>query len=883
MHRMCIALLGALQVAAASSFDLKLQTVDNQLLLTWPGSLSSTSGATVYPVFQVEQSADLRNWLVLSSDLKLSGSGPGLDLLVPRNEPHAFFRVVAQLPQTQAYTLAAGGAEVFGYTKAFDRELERLGLLSLPDFSTAYPAPNNYLARINWDPTTAQYWNLFDTDPAINNIGLQPTNHGYRYYDFRMSPTELAILRQHGFVATKRLAQPHFSEAFYRLWNDDLPVFISTDALLHAWHRSYENMLMELEVFWFTTVIREILDAMAQQITAAHAEAAPGVFEESLLDADYFITVARSLLANSQQQPSSLGQDPRVQATLAAIAGEQYQCFSPFGQERYVDFSQFKPRGHYEHYLLQAYFKTMMWLGRMDLRVGGRDTDCNGFVYQVSPRQLGTAIVLTRLLELSGKFPKWQSMDRMLETFVGWSDSLNFTQFSDLLHSSGINTLADIATTEKLADFQHRIEQGELGVQNVRGDAFGAKLGHSNLSLPRCFAFMGQRFVLDSWAISKVVSPAIRWVDTVNRRVASGLDVAFAVLQNDQVVPDILERITNSSARTSTNHTIRWRDGYLYQHNLAAARNIVDQQSPEAWESNIYISWLAALRALSMSTTGANFPEPLRTHAWAMKTLNTQMASWTELRHDTLLYAKPTYTDPGLCSFPDGYVEPRVEFWRLLEAMLRRTASLIEAAPYQGTVSNLYTGEVRLGDLQTAQLNFLSFFADQVRALGDIAEHELRQGRLTAAQIAFIDGMMQNNGMGYSQTRLFNGWYPKLYYKSRVHRDSMGTWDREYGSQKYDPLIVDVHNDVPKPDIWEDGQWVSDPGGILHEAVGRVDLLYLVVNVGAERLMYAGPVMSHYEFETPFPVRKSDSEWEDDIVKSRTPAPPPWTASYLVP
>ena len=45
-----------------------------------------------------------------------------------------------------------------------------------------------------------------------------------------------------------------------------------------------------------------------------------------------------------------------------------------------------------------------------------------------------------------------------------------------------------------------------------------------------------------------------------------------------------------------------------------------------------------------------------------MKNLNTQMASWTELRHDTLLYAKPTYTDPGLCVYPDGYVEPRLEF-----------------------------------------------------------------------------------------------------------------------------------------------------------------------------------------------------------------------------
>ena len=881
MHRVCFALLIGFQLSAAP-FNVRVENTGQDLFLSWPGSLVSTSGATVYPTFQLEQSPDLRNWSVLSRDLKSTGAS--FEQLVPFNGPRGFFRVFAQWPQPQAYALADGGAEVFGYTKAFDRELERLGQISVQNFAAAYPAPNNYLPRISWDPTTAEFWDLFDTDPAVHNIGLSPTNEGYRSFDYRLNSAELALLRQNGFVATKRLASRHFSGSFYEIWNNDLPVFISTDALLHAWHRSYENMLIELEEIWFTKVIGEILDAMAQQIPAAQAEGRNEVFGASLLDADYFLTVARSLLA-STRKASALGQDTRVQETLAAIAAEQYACFSPFGQPRLVDFSQFKPRGHYES--MPAYFKTMMWLGRMDLRVGGKDTDCEAIPYDVSPRQLGTAIVLTRLLELSGQFSKWQSMDKMLEMFVGWSDSLNFTQFSDLLHSSGINTLADVRTVEALTDLQNKIEKGELGVQNIRGDAFGEKLGYSNLSLPRCFAFMGQRFVLDSWAISKVVSPAITWQvngqrQFVNRRVASGIDVAFSVLHNDQVVPNIIQRINDSSARASTNHMIRWRDGYQFQHNLAAARNIVDQQPDGAWDSNIYMNWLAALRALSAPTTGLGFPDALRTRAWAMKTLNTQMASWTELRHDTLLYAKPTYTNPGLCRYPDGYVEPYIEFWRRLEQMARRTANLIQSAPYEG-VTSYYYNQIPMSQVQTAQVNFLNLFADRSRTLGDIAEHELRQGRLTTAQMEFIDNMMQDRGMGYSSTRRFDGWYPKLYYKSQIRNDSLGTWDREYGSQKYDPLVVDVHNDVPKLDVWEDGRMVADPGGILHEAVGRVDLLYVVVNVAGQRVMYAGPVMSHYEFETAFPTRKTDSEWETDIQNGATPAPPPWTSSYLVP
>jgi hypothetical protein len=214
--------------------------------------------------------------------------------------------------------------------------------------------------------------------------------------------------------------------------------------------------------------------------------------------------------------------------------------------------------------------------------------------------------------------------------------------------------------------------------------------------------------------------------------------------------------------------------------------------------------------------------------------------------------------------------------------MVRRTAALVQAAPYEGAVP-IFGGEVRLADLQTAQTNFLNLFAERLRTLGDIAEHELIQGRLTPTQVAFLDGIMQDRGVGYSNTRRFDGWYPKLYYRSPAHRDSTGTWDREYGSQKYDPLVVDVHNDVPRPDIFEDGRILADPGGILHEAVGKVDMLYVVINFGSQRVMYAGPVMSHYEFETAFPTRKSDSEWEADIRYNRTPAPPPWTANYLVP
>jgi hypothetical protein len=70
-----------------------------------------------------------------------------------------------------------------------------------------------------------------------------------------------------------------------------------------------------------------------------------------------------------------------------------------------------------------------------------------------------------------------------------------------------------------------------------------------------------------------------------------------------------------------------------------------------------------------------------------MKTLNTQLSSWTHLRHDTILYAKQSSTVVNGCTYPAGYIEPRVEFWRRLGETLNGAANLLAALKYEGTYS----------------------------------------------------------------------------------------------------------------------------------------------------------------------------------------------------
>jgi hypothetical protein len=183
-------------------------------------------------------------------------------------------------------------------------------------------------------------------------------------------------------------------------------------------------------------------------------------------DADYFVAVARSLLAG-KLAPSILGQDSRVTATLADIRGEQLKPVNVMGFCRMVDFSQFKVRGHYTHSeRLGRYFKTVMWLGRIDVPVaGGPFERCYGDKRMASPRELGMAIVLWHLLNSSGRFDTWANVDRVIQTFVGVADSMTFGQLGGLLAGAGIHTVSDVSDLATLERLQTNIARGDLGVQ----------------------------------------------------------------------------------------------------------------------------------------------------------------------------------------------------------------------------------------------------------------------------------------------------------------------------------------------------------------------------------------------------------------------------------
>jgi hypothetical protein len=780
-----------------------------------------------------------------------------------------------RLGAAEAMHAAAGN---LGYSAAFEAELKKIGQISPEEFAQRYGGKVNYTPRLSWDPTTAKFWDRFNLDPKQPGLEVRVRGAEERemrawnkaarerqvaehfkpkplpdgepimvpaqgMVDFRLNADELAKFKQNGFVVSERLGAPSCTEMYYRIYKRDLPVFISADAVLHAWHRSFDAILVEIETQMLMPALQEILADMSAQLPEAQRNYGGGVCGASLEDADYFLAVARSLLAGGPVN-SALGQDGRVAQTLEACRTERLQAFHLFGKYREVDFSQFKPRGHYEKTEeLRRYFKAMMWCGRTDLRVAGNPRES-------SPRELGAAIVLHDLLRQSGKFERWQQFDRIMQTFVGQTDSMTFAQLGVVLAAAGIRSPADVKDLDTLAALQARIAACNFGAQEIRGDVFEIN-PHSpqKFILPRSFTFLGQKFAVDSWVTAKLVFDDVRWNSrAVMRRIPSCLDVAFAVFGNDHTVPILVERMNNPAGR-------QFRDGpdNPYQHSLAAARNVIDAKPDTQWKANLYNGWLGCLRELSAPTTDAKYPEAMRTQAWAMKSLNTQLASWTQLRHDTILYVKQSYTMGAACYYPAGFVEPVPNFWARLEQMSARAAGLIEETLYPNAT------------LRQQHTKFLGNFAEKMATLRAIAEKELAQRELTKQETKFLEDVIEIYHVreGSGSRRMYAGWYPGLFY--------LGGPD----SLKWDALVADVHTNPPTP-------IVGDPGCVLHQGVGGVDLLMIAIDNGKDRMVYAGPVLSHYDFEMPGVSRKSDNEWKNDLRAGRKPPRPEWTHGYLV-
>ena len=193
-----------------------------------------------------------------------------------------------------------------GYSAAFEAEVQRIGQITPQQFARRMGGKVQYVKKPSWDPTTAKFWDGFNLDPnqqgqqvrvrggeereqrdlaqskgkplPADKPVLQPTQG---LYDFRLNDPELTKFKENGFVVSERMGAPSCTEMFYRIYKRDLPVFVTADAVLHAWHRSYDAILEEVETHMLIPALDEILTGMAEKIHEARRVYTAGPFARS--------------------------------------------------------------------------------------------------------------------------------------------------------------------------------------------------------------------------------------------------------------------------------------------------------------------------------------------------------------------------------------------------------------------------------------------------------------------------------------------------------------------------------------------------------------------------------------------------------------------------
>jgi hypothetical protein len=663
-----------------------------------------------------------------------------------------------------------------------------------------------------------------DAQPSLQQEAIDP-QMGNVLVPLALSAEQLERLGMHGIVAS-----PVDYPEFHFLYNEtvlrNLPVFVTSDALLHAFHLVFDQLLSQLEEGVFLPQLRELNQALLAQIQVQYEQLKGTSWEDPARRVYAYLAVGSKLADPEFQLPGAV--EDLAQAELSLIEAASGPALSPiFPHLKYgEDYSQYVPRSHYtKSEALKAYFKAMMWYGRMTFRLEDPEDAAIG------PDETRMALLLTLTVQdakagARDALDLWQVLYDPTAFLVGRSDDLTLVDYLQVMDAvygptPDLNAVADESRLQAFISATEGLPAPRI--LGLISDDYKPMEAVKGLRL------MGQRFVVDAYIFQELIHPKVP-----ERYLPSGLDV-MAVLGSERAATWLEEDPSNQHP--------------AYASQFEKLTSWVAGLSQDDWVETSYNAWLYSLRPL-LEPVGQGYPQFMQSTAWQDKQLNTALGSWAELKHDTLLYAKQAYGGLGAGGRPkppnpiqaQSYVEPVPEAFARIAAMSNMTRQgleergLIELIPQEDEYA------FTLGD----RLDSIASKALQLKA---IAESELKGQPLTEQDEYTL--------------RSFGEYLEELV-----------TWvngDKE----ELDPaaIIADVATDPNK-------------GEVLEAGIGNVHEVYVVAPIpqadGSLALTVArGGIFSYYEF--PSKERLTDEAWREMVQAGETPEQPPFTNGFSVP
>ena len=591
---------------------------------------------------------------------------------------------------------------------------------------------------------------------------------------------------------------------------NQFPSFVTTDLYLQLYHLYVDCLLREMEEHRLLALMTSLVEEM---YGGMHSLALQGETEQvrsmAHHDAVYF-SIAYELLTGKAIGTPDEQQEGREEIQKVMKSENDFSLFIGDYDKAMFAYSLFRPRGHYTRSeKLQRYFRGMMWLQSVPFGVDNSEA-------------LQQAVVMAHVMNSQASAQRiYQQVNEVLNYLMGQPDNLSIVQVQAELKKTDMPIGQLIADANQMTTLKKTLN--EMGEKQTRIRPKFERTSHNKVCL------MPQRYQPDAEVLQEMVdydSPQTL------RATPKGLDffAAMGVSAAEQILIDEGQK---------------WKDFKPMLTKMKQRMGEID------WQETIATQWMNALKVINDKDDKGAQPYFMVTPEWELKDLNAALASWAELKHDAILYAKqPMGAECGGGGLPDpvvkGYVEPNVGFWKKAAELLENTQKVLKQ-------QDMLTDKIA---------NATERISEEVQFLLRISKMELEGKELSDEEY----DQLQCVGATFENISLDLIREPDQYL--------MG-WSDVQGADRKVALVADVYtaNADNNPDK-----------SILFEAVGNADEIYVVVEIDGYLYLTRGAVFSYREFTQPSGVQRlTDEEWQQQLEKNPRKGVPTWMERITVP
>ena len=601
----------------------------------------------------------------------------------------------------------------------------------------------------------------------------------------------------------------------------DFPSFVTTDLYLQLFHLYFDCVLRDVEEKHLDSlmiVFSSQMEAEMKTLTSsqdAEVKAAAEFGQAWFAVASWLFSHDKApASAATLNVPEAYKKMVMEEITKAIDAENGYSdMLEYFPPEEMFGYSLFRPRGHYTRSkVCSRYFRGMMWLQTAHFGTN-------------KPSKMKQIALIANVFNQQPKLSAiYNKVSEPITYLMGTPDNVTLIQVANRIKEMGLPIEQLLSSRKEMANLTKDIEeiakrQMRIELKKTRGSKYVVDI-------------MPQRYQPDAEAL---ITTTDQDSPVSLRPCPKGLDwmAVMGLPGAERILIDELKE------------TQRWAG---FPKALTTARK---KAATTQWEACVANQWMYTLQ--SLGDTARSLPYFMQSPQWQKKNLNTALASWAELKHDAILYAK----QPMLAECGDGgpeppvvkgYVEPNVKFWEKAIALVTRMDKVL-------TTYNLQTEKAK------AVYERIKEMAEFCR---DISKKELNGGKITDEeynQIEIIGSTVENISLELvsEDNEMLQGWSDVVSTDKKV------------------AVVADVFT--------ASGENVAIGNKcVLYEGVGPAYEIYVVVEIDGSLYLTRGAVLSYREFTRLLSdPRLTDEEWQQELKKSPTGGTPSWMKEIIAP